>query len=265
MKKHQSGFTLVEMLVTITIIAVVGTIGMTGFSKARQHARSMTELNAARNLAAGYLGYAAENNGKIMAGYESSPQNVVNLQGKAVSGVAAERYPWRLSPYVPSVKGIMLFNGNEKFLDRGDSDYMVSVGPNLGVNANFMGGHWGGSSLISPGGRLGKAYLGTLAEADDPSRLVVFASARGRETSDGYFEVRPPNATGRVWTSAKFTEEGAPDSHGFVDFRWGGKAVCAMLGGNVEMLTEPQLRDMRRWSHLAVRADDPNYRFTSAR
>jgi hypothetical protein len=32
-----------------------------------------------------------------------------------------------------------------------------------------------------------------------------------------------------------------------------------MLGGNVELLDETQLRDMRRWSHQAARANQADF------
>jgi hypothetical protein len=40
------------------------------------------------------------------------------------------------------------------------------------------------------------------------------------------------------------------------------RAVCAMLGGNIELLDEVQIQDMRYWSHLAADADDPKYILT---
>jgi hypothetical protein len=50
-----------------------------------------------------------------------------------------------------------------------------------------------------------------------------------------------------------------PSAHGFVDFRWSGKAAVACLAGNVEMLDEKSLRDMRRWSIQAQCANDPDF------
>ena len=35
-----------------------------------------------------------------------------------------------------------------------------------------------------------------------------------------------------------------------------------MLGEKIELLAETQLRDMRRWSHQAARANDANYKIT---
>ena len=173
------------------------------------------------------------------------------------------RYPWRLAPSVPAIKGVLLYNGTESALDSENRDYLVSVHPNLGLNATLVGGHFGSGSPLAPTTRIidayGKFYLSNLAEADDPAKLIVFASARSEDRKPGYFEVRPPHLAGNVWTSDKFKDASPAADHGFVDFRWNDKAVTAMLGGNVEMRSENELRDMRRWSHQAERANDPDF------
>ena len=267
MKNHRSGFTLVELLVTITLIVALGAISFAGVRSVRQKSRSVVEINAARNLIAGYLGYAADHNGQVLAGYRTDP-TATNLQGELLSDPMNARYPWRLAPSVPSVKGVLLFNGTESVLDSENRDYLVSVHPNLGLNATLVGGHFGSGSPLPPTARIidayRKFYLSHLAEADDPAKLIVFASARSGVAKPGYFEVRPPNLTERVWASRKFTPTSEARAYGFVDLRWGNKAVVAMLGGNVELLDETQLRDMRRWSHQAARADDAQFKIARA-
>ena len=262
MKRRLSGFTLIEMLVTISLIAILGAITFTGIQCARKKARTVVEIHAARNLVTGYLGYAAENNGQVLTGYQTDP-TATNLQGKPLEFPINARYPWRLAPSVPAVKGVLVFNGNESVLQSKDTDYLVSAQPNLGLNATLIGGHFGSGSPLAPSPRIidayGKFYLSHLVESDDPSKLIVFASARSGEGKPGYFEVRPPKLTGPVWSSGKFKDEGPASAHGFVDFRWSRKAVVAMLGGNVELLDETQLRDMRRWSHQAARTNNSDF------
>ncbi len=259
--KH-SGFTLVEMLVTVSLIAILGTLAVGGIHCARQKARTVVEINAARNLMTGYLGHASENNGQVLPGYQTDP-TAANLQGETLKFPVNARYPWRLAPSVPGVEGVLVFNGNEAVLEKADRDYLVSAEPNLGLNATLVGGHFGSGSPLAPTPRIvdayGKFYLTHLTESDDPGKLVVFTSARSGEGRQGYYEVRSPKLTGPVWSSGTFKDEGPAIAHGFVDFRWGGKAVAAMLGGNVELLDETQLRDMRRWSHQAARANDPDF------
>src|SRR6187402_861999 len=115
--RHRPGFTLVETLVTISLIAILGGLTVTGIQCARKKARTVVEINAARNLITGYLGYAAENNGQVLAGYQTDPA-ATNLQGKPLEFPINARYPWRLAPSVPAVKGVLVFNGNESVLEK---------------------------------------------------------------------------------------------------------------------------------------------------
>lgn len=256
------GFTLVETVVASTVLLVLAVSCICIVQHARQSARMSTEIHAARNLIAAYLGHAAEHSGQVMAGYAVDPE-ARNLDGEVMTYPMNARYPWRIAPQLPKVRGVMLFNGNERALDERQSDYLVSVKPNLGLNAILVGGHFGTGSPLRPSPRLieayGKFYLSHLAEADDPSSLIVFASARSGKEQPGYFEVRPPRLTGPLWSGEAFDPETAASQHGFVDFRWRGRAVAAMLGGNVELLDEERMRDMRRWSHLAARASERDF------
>lgn len=260
--KRRAGFTLVELLVTITIIIVLAGVSFASVQCIRQKAKSVTEVNAARNLITAYLGYATDHNGQVMAGYQSDPQ-VTNLEGKPLYDPLNARYPWRLAANVPKIQGIMLFNGTESALKDPERDYLVSVHPNMGLNATLVGGHFGSGSPLPPTSRLitayGKFYLTTVAECDDPNKLIVFASARSGKDAPGYFEVRPPKLIGPVWSSKNFEQSDPAANHGFVDFRWSGKAVVAMLGGNVELRSEDDLRDMRYWSNQAIRANNPDF------
>jgi prepilin-type N-terminal cleavage/methylation domain-containing protein len=270
MKFTNKGFTLIEVLVTFSVIATLGGLVFTGVRVAREKTKTVVEMNAARNLIAGYLSHASENSGRVMAGYQNDP-TATNLEGEFLSDPMNARYPWRLARNVPSVKGTLLFNGTEAALESGPNrDYLVSVHPNLGLNATLVGGHFGSGSPLNPTPRMvdvyGKFYLTHLAEADEPGKLIVFASARSAPGKPGYFEVRPPKLMSKIWTDDEFTADSPASDYGFVDFRWGGKrAVVAMLGGNVELLNEEQLRDMRRWSHQAARANDPEFRISRAR
>jgi prepilin-type N-terminal cleavage/methylation domain-containing protein len=265
MKPHRSGFTLVEVLVTLTIIIAVAGLGAIGIQCTRQKAKSVVEINAARNLIAAYLSYAADHNGQVLAGYQTD-ETATNLEGELLHFPINARYPWRLAPNVPKIEGVMLYNGRERALEAPNRDYLISSEPNMGINATLVGGHFGSGSPLPPTPRLlsayGKFYLSHLAECDEPAKLIVFASARSAKQAPGYFEVRPPTLTGPVWSGKKFEDSDQAADHGFVDFRWSGKAAVAMLGGNVELRREDELRDMRYWSNQALRANDPNFKIS---
>lgn len=262
MKTANKGFTLIELITSVSVVGVLCVVGYSAAAAARNRARMAVEISAARNLITAYLGHAAEQGGRVLPGYQADP-SAVNLNGDPLHFPLNARYPWRLAPSLPKIEGVMLYNGNEKALESPQRDYLVSVQPNMGLNAVFAGGHYGSGSPLSPGKRseelVGKFYLTNLHESDSPEKFIVFASARSEESRGGYFEIRPPNVTRRIWSNTEADASSPPSAHGFVDFRWHGKAAVACLGGNVELLDGKSLRDMRRWSIQAERADKPDF------
>lgn len=262
MKHHHRGFSLIEILIALTILATLVAIGVSISAETKKKARCTTEINAARNLITAYLSHAADNSGNVLPGYQSD-DNATNLDGQSLHHPVNARYPWRLAPSLPKIEGVMLFNGNEAVLKDKNRDYLVSVRPNLGLNDVLVGGHHGTGSPLPPTPKLreafGKFWLSNLSEASSPEKLIVFASSRLSQHDTGYFEVRPPRLNKVVWTSGKFSSDRSAESFGFMDLRWNKKAVCVMLAGNVELLDEDSLRDMRRWSIQAQEANDRDY------
>ncbi|MEZ5303361.1 MAG: prepilin-type N-terminal cleavage/methylation domain-containing protein [Verrucomicrobiales bacterium] len=256
--RRPGGFTVVELVVTAAIIAILSLVGFAGYSMVVNRARMAAETAAARNLGTAYQLYANDHNRELMPGYQEDP-DATNLEGDPLYSPVNARYPWRLAPYIGSLEGTLLYNGNQRFLDGDNRDYMVSVSPNMGINANFVGGHFGNSALVRPGSRmesrLGKFYVSRLGQAEN---LIVFASARS-DSGPGYFEVQPPKAIGEVWSSQPFDPDAPASKHGFVDFRWNGQAIVSMLDGSVAPKSEEQLRDMRLWCQQAAVEDDPDF------
>lgn len=253
---------MVEILIVVAFIAGLGVAGFSGVCLAKRKARCAMEIHAARNLITAYLSHATDHNGRVMPGYQTD-ESVTNIEGEPLHYPMNARYPWRLAPSVPKIEGVMLFNGNEAALKSENRDYLVSVHPNLGLNATLMGGHFGSGSPLPPTKKMtdafGKFHLTHLTESTTPEKLLVFASARSGENEPGYFEIRPPRLTRPIWSSARFSDSSPGSAYGFIDLRWDGKAVCAMLAGNIELLDESSLRDMRRWSIQAEQANDADY------
>lgn len=262
MKHNHKGFSLIEILIALTIIATLCAVGVSISAETKKNARCVTEINAARNLITAYLSHAADNSGNVLPGYQSD-DNATNLDGQSLHHPVNARYPWRLAPSLPKIEGVMLFNGNEQVLKDKNRDYLVSVRPNLGLNDVLVGGHFGTGSPLPPTPKMreafGKFWLSNLSDASSPEKLIVFASSRLSTQETGYFEIRPPKLNKEVWSSAKFSSDRSADSFGFMDLRWKGKAVCAMLAGNVELLDDEPLRDMRRWSIQAQEANDRHF------
>ncbi len=258
----QPGFTLVELMVTVAIVTILSAVGAATFVSIRERADIATEINGARQLMTAFHTYAADHNDQVLPGYKSDPA-ARNLNGRPLHHPMDARYPWRLAPYAPKLEGIFVYNGNESMLNDENRDYLVSVHPNLGMNTVFVGGHYGSGSPLRPSPRLveslGKYYVSRMPEVHDAASLLVFASARHDGGAVGNFEVRPPNLLAPQWSGGSFDPESPASDFGFVDFRWKGKAVAAMLAGNVEVLGPDELRDMRRWSNQAARLNEPDF------
>ncbi|MHC4906019.1 MAG: type II secretion system protein [Planctomycetota bacterium] len=68
------GFTLIERLVVIAIIALLLSIVMPGLNKAKQAARRVVCSSNMKQLALAHLSYAAENDDKIVAALTENGQ-----------------------------------------------------------------------------------------------------------------------------------------------------------------------------------------------
>src|ERR1700722_6315188 len=70
---HKQAFTLVELLVVIAIIAVLAGLLFPAFSVARMNSNKISSMSNLRQLAAGLINYAPQNNGQIPPVGEAAP------------------------------------------------------------------------------------------------------------------------------------------------------------------------------------------------
>ena len=266
-------FTLIELLVTMAIVAVVATLVFIAMSRVREMGALTREINGCRQLIAGYLQGAADRNGELIIGYAAS-ESARDDRGEEVPNPACGRYPWRVAPYLGfKMRGTLLVNEQEEIatlLEHPEFVYRASSNPSFGINATFVGGNERTGLMPTPATikRYGNFVATRLADVSQPGKLMVFASARytGSAGHDvmhdgaqpGFHLLLPPRTTQVQWMG-KFDRKATSDKFGFLDLRHNRRAVCAMLGGNVELLDEEQIQDMRYWSHLAADADDPEY------
>ncbi len=269
-------FTLLELLVVIAILSILAGTLLPSLAKAKKAGARVREMSACQQLLTAYALYANDNRALVLPGYApafmvsltpppNQPQlEVFDDQGAQIFGVRAQRYPWRLAPYMDyNLSG--LYKDEDllhRYRERSDFQYVASLSPSLGINADFVGGKG------APGFGFNAAALRTwgafyITRSDQPLRpdtLIVFASARGvdpdgGDPAPGFYEIDSPSLVTRRWTAARFNEFDAPDAIGFLHPRYDGKAVIGAFDGHSTTLSPQELDDMRRWSNRATRPD----------
>jgi prepilin-type N-terminal cleavage/methylation domain-containing protein/prepilin-type processing-associated H-X9-DG protein len=260
----RKGFTLIEVLIVVTIISSLAAIATVGARKAISSAKAVIEVNAARQLVAIYVGNAADHNGRLMAGLDPD-STAVDGQGNAWPGFVSKRYPARLSESLShNFSGTVCVNKAE---DWADNFYKATVHPSFGINATFVGGNFREAEPDPErdAEQYGKFCIERLSDADSMAEQVVFISARSYsgygDPIAGNFYVRSPYLKGRRWASS-FDEKQASIKWGNVDHRHNGKAVGAFLDGSARLLNETQVQDMRIWAKGAREANDPQWSIT---
>lgn len=259
-------FTLLELLVVVAIIAMLAGLSFPVLMTLRKNGNKSREIHAGRQLAMAYIAAAQDQDGELMPGYASSAEAVDDL-GRPVPNPVCNRYPWRLAKYLNyNVVGTLLVNDQAKIADlrdqQGTYNYLVSFAPTFGMNSILVGGDYHG--IMAPTAltkkKFGNFCVTRMSQVHTPSLLILFASAHyvtADEDYYGYHTVEPPHLRAQNWQGQYNERE--PKSLGYVHLRYDKQAVAVMIDGHVELLTEEQLRDMRRWSNQASEADNAEY------
>lgn len=259
----QRAFTLIELLVVIAIVAIMASLLLPCLSQARNKARMIEEMSAARQLLLATQMYADDHAGAVFPGYVSD-FSAVDDHGSPLGFPENARYPWRILPYMTGSMEL-IYSGENRFKlaelrskNHADYVYAASVYPSLGINSYFIGGNQSEFPADAANAMFGAGtVVRKITEARQPTALAIFASARSAMTGNnahGYYQVTPPYLKSRQWT-ARYSQPLTPNQWGFVAPRFNNRTVAALLDGHVESFNLQQMQDMRHWCNRADRAD----------
>ncbi len=287
MPMDRRGFTLVELLVVVAVIAVLVSILLPALGHARRSARQVHGMSNLRQVLMGYRYYTDESNGSIMYGY--LPGGDVEGQyflirdpdsGHTFGPPVNQRYPWRLSPYVRNVWGVLYSHrpprdvplSTDETNDAFMKAYYISIEPTFGINAVFVGGYAGlyqGFEPLGGGSYAPKRNAHVVfreAEVQRTAELITFAESKWRgggieEGDQGFHWVTPPNCKGERWRVENDRIQIVDQTGaliGLPEGRFKNQAITGFFDGHVETRSPSQLRSMRLWANWA---DDDDYDF----
>jgi prepilin-type N-terminal cleavage/methylation domain-containing protein len=179
MRRSRRGFTLVELLVVIGIIALLIAILMPALQRARDQAMRTQCMSNVRQLTIGWLQYASENHFKIMSSNTGDPDKYADWIGAGNTEAAITS--GKLYPYIKTTK---VYHCPA---DSGFHLWTYSI-------SNFMCGEDGGGSL---------KVVKSLNQVKHSSETFVFTEENDmRSDVSGYnqnsFMVLPPAPTAKL-------------------------------------------------------------------
>ncbi len=282
--KNEQAFTLIELLVVISIIALLIGMLLPALGAAQQAANRISSLSDLKQMMVGYTQYHTDNKGQVLWGVtppsiHGKPVTITTEDGREFGLPIADRYPWRLAPYLNHAWRIMHAHGEEPDAPKRSDDsgqamvkaYRLSLRPSYGINAVYVGGQegpWGG--FVSNNGtkqpNLGQHVVFHADEVNRPSQLIVFAESQARvgntpafdhDEQAGFHSVMAPVANGRRWQidDGEIRAQMVSAIAGLPIGRFGLSTSTSFFDGHAQAVSSDKLMDMRLWSNQAKTSD----------
>ncbi|MAJ46033.1 MAG: hypothetical protein CBC35_01885 [Planctomycetes bacterium TMED75] len=225
----RDGFTIVEILVVISVIAILLGVMLVGLQGASRTSKNLRSMNRGRQVFIAWTAYSNTYADKLLPGYLSegvqdkwrvtypSPSQQGTLQTENT-----QTYPWRLMPYLDNALDPMY--GYREDVDELKNDYanennatqhaaalnVISATPEFGYNAYYVGGWWKMSGTrahlifgdtpvtTDSGGQVkGRLVATNLGSIRQPERTITFCTSTFRET--GVYVKNEKDPDGAAW------------------------------------------------------------------
>ncbi len=276
-------FTVPELMAVVAIASIVLALLLPAMSKSRNVGRQARSLSGMHQVMVGYTTYRIDHSGHLLWGYTPSmlygkPVTIVGTDQRTYGLPIADRYPWRLAPYVGNIWEILhshtktppIPQAADSPSDAMMKAYTLSINPTYGINSAYVGGSTGvWEGFVNTGTEhvpnVGKHVVFRAFEVRRPSQLIVFADSQARnlpssDPTTGMHFVSPPYARGQRWkaegdicqTMMPGTLMGVPDG------RYTARAVTGFYDGHSAAMHPRELMDMRLWAN---RAESETYDF----
>ena len=149
--KHRRGFTIIEMLVVVSVISLLIAILLPTLGAVRAKGQKTEEVNNLRQIGYGWNQYANQNNDAALPGF-LSPEVQMNWQvrfrypDKTTMGAdPAGPWTWRLAPFFEYNGAMLRGYTNDDSLEPLaliDNAQIVAEQPAFAYNGYYLGGVW---------------------------------------------------------------------------------------------------------------------------
>ena len=202
--KNKKGFTLIEMLVVIAIIALLAALIVPGVNRSLERARAGKCANQMRQFYQGMIMYANDNNGRLPSVMSESGMSYTDpVSGERISGrfLWPGTWPFAIAEYLgyPDIQLGVRINTPRKNTVFECPSFIGTPSSQIHSNPydrNLLGGYGMNRNLRQPDGGFNPVtptnhwlaqmfHRPRLLAFDNPSRFLLFGEGNGRNADLG--------------------------------------------------------------------------------